>query len=74
MIVYDVATKVLYTNLFTQQNYYHRCHGLWHYIYYFVQSGEAFTAKGNKHTHASAVIADMSENYAWITPSQQSTV
>ena len=30
---------------------YHRWPELYHYIYYFVQPGEAFTVKGNNHTH-----------------------
>ena len=30
----------------------HRWLDLWHYIYCFVQLGEAFTVEGNKHTHA----------------------
>ena len=30
---------------------YHRWPELWHYFYCFVQSGEAFTVKRNKHTH-----------------------
>ena len=46
MIVYDVATMVLDTEIFPQ----HTIADL-HYICCFVQSGETFTVKGNKHTH-----------------------
>ena len=49
MIVYDVATNVLDTVISSAQ---HRWLDLWHYIYCFVQSKEAFTVEGNKHTHA----------------------
>ena len=49
MIVYDVATKVFHTrNICSAQ---HRWPDLWHYIYCFVPSGEAFTVKVNKRTH-----------------------
>ena len=48
MIVYDVATKFLEREIFLQ----HTIADLtWYYIYCFVQSGEAFTVKENKHTH-----------------------
>ena len=46
MTVYDVETKVLGTELFAQHNIAD--------IYCFIQSGEAFTVKGNKHTHIHA--------------------
>ena len=49
MIVYDVATKVLDRVISSAQ---HRWPDIWHYIC-FVQS-EAFTVKGNTHTHAHA--------------------
>ena len=49
MIAYDVATKVLDTEIFQ-----HHRPDLWHYIYCFAQSGEAYTVKGNKHTHTQA--------------------
>ena len=52
MIVYDVATKELDSEIFPQHIITDL--NLWHYIYCFVQSGKAFTVKGNKHTHASA--------------------
>ena len=49
MIVYDVETKVLDTEIFPQHTIANL--NLWHYIYcFFFQSGEAFTVKGNKHT------------------------
>ena len=45
---------------------YHGWPELWHYIYCFLQSGEAFTVKGNKHTRAGArkkeLIAPFSEH------------
>ena len=47
IIVYDVATKVLDTEIFPHHTVADL--NLWHYIYCFVQSGEAFTVKGNKH-------------------------
>lgn len=48
MIAYDVGTKVLDTEIFPQ----HAMADLniWYYLL-FVQSEEAFTVKGNKHTH-----------------------
>ena len=50
MIIYDVATKALdTTNISSAQ---HRWPDHWLYIYYFVQSGEAFTKEGNKNKHA----------------------
>ena len=48
MIAYDVATKILDTNISSTQ---HHWPDLWYYIYCFAQSGEAFMVKGNKHTH-----------------------
>ena len=48
MIVYDVATEVLETEIFSKHSITDL--NLWHYIYCFVQSGKAFTVKGNKHT------------------------
>ena len=48
MIIYDVATNVLdRINISSAQ---HRWHDLWHYIYCFVQLGEAFTIKAKKTT------------------------
>ena len=47
MIVYDVATKARDRVISSAQ---YRWPHLWHYIC-FVQSGEAFTAEGNKHKH-----------------------
>ena len=49
MIVYEVATKLIDTEIFHQYNIADL--NFWHYIYCFVQSGEAFTEKGNKHTN-----------------------
>ena len=50
MIVYDRATKVLDTEIFPQDTIADL--NLWHYIYCFVKSGEAFTVKGETtHTH-----------------------
>ena len=46
MIVYDVVTKELDTELFLQ----HNIADLNSDIHCFVQSGEAFTVKGNEHT------------------------
>ena len=48
MIVYDVATEVLETEIFSKHSITDL--NLWYYIYCFVQSGKAFTVKGNKHT------------------------
>ena len=45
MIVYDVATKKLDTNSFPQHTIADLISGI------IVQSGEAFTVEGNKHTH-----------------------
>ena len=49
MIVYDVATKLLDTRDISSAR--HRWPDLWHYIYCFVQLGEAFMVEGNKHKH-----------------------
>ena len=49
MNVYDVATKVLDIEIFSQHTIANL--NLWHYIYCFVQSGEVSTVKRNKHTH-----------------------
>ena len=49
LIVYDVAMKVLDTIISSAQ---HRWPNLWHYIYCFIQSGEAFAVEGNKYTRA----------------------
>ena len=49
MIVYDVPTKLLDTRDISSAQ--HRWHDLWHYIYCFVQSGEAFMVERKKHTH-----------------------
>ena len=49
MIVYDVGMKVLDTGSFCSAQ--HRWPDLWDYIYFFIQSGEAFTVEGNKHIH-----------------------
>ena len=54
MIVYDVATKVLDTEMSPQHTIADL--NLWHCIYCFVQSGEAFMAKGNKHARTSILI------------------
>ena len=51
MIIYDVAIKVLGTEIFPRHTIADL--NLWYYIYYFVQSGEAFTVKGKKHTYTS---------------------
>ena len=48
LIVYDVATEILDIEIFSQHSITDL--NLWHYIYCFVQSGKAFTVKGNKHT------------------------
>ena len=48
MIVYDVGTKVLDTEIFPQHTMADL--NIWYYLL-FVQSEEAFTVKGNKHTH-----------------------
>ena len=55
MTVYDIATKVIETEIFPQHIIADL--NLWYYIYCFVQSGQAFTVKGNKHTHAYTRIA-----------------
>ena len=47
MVMYDVATMVLDTEIFPQHTITDSMSG----IYCFVQSGEAFTVKGNKHTY-----------------------
>ena len=52
MIVYDKAKKVLDRNISSAQ---HHWPDFWHYIYCFIQSAEAFTVKGNKHTHITAL-------------------
>ena len=52
MIVYDVPTKLLDTRDISSAQ--HRWHDLWHYIYCFVQSGEAFMVERKKHTHTAA--------------------
>ena len=49
VIAYDVVTKVLDSEIFPQHTIADL--KLWHYIYCFVQSGEAFTVKENAHTH-----------------------
>ena len=49
MMVYDVATKVLDTEIFPQHTIVYL--NLWHYIYGFVRSPESFMVKGNEHTH-----------------------
>ena len=50
MIVYDVVTKVLGREEFPKHNIADPNSGITgHYIYCFVQSGEAFTVRGNKH-------------------------
>ena len=56
MIGYDVATKILETELFPQ--YTIADLNLWHYIC-FAQSGEDFTMKGNTHTqtHTHALVS-----------------
>ena len=54
MIASDVATKVLDTKSFPQHNIEHCWPDLWHYIYFLVQSGEAFMMEGNTHTHTHA--------------------
>ena len=46
MIIYDVATKIFDRNISSERP------DIWHYIYCFIESGEAFTVKRNKHTHA----------------------
>ena len=49
MMVYDVATKVLDTEIFPQHTIVYL--NLWHYTYGFVRSPESFMVKGNEHTH-----------------------
>ena len=49
MIFSDVATKVLGTELFPEHNIADLNSGIT--LSVFVQSGEVFTVKGNKHTH-----------------------
>ena len=49
MIANDLVKKVLDTKMFPQHTIAHL--SLWQYIYCLVQSGEAFTVKGNKYTH-----------------------
>ena len=53
MIVYDVATKVLDTEIFLHHTIADL--NLWYYIYCFAQS-EAFTVKVNTHAHAQVLI------------------
>ena len=48
-IVYDMATKVLDTEIFPQHT--NTDLNVWRYIHCFVQSGKAFTVKENKNTH-----------------------
>ena len=48
MIVFDVETKVLHTEIFPQHTIVDLSSGI---SSCFVQSGEAFTVKGNKHTY-----------------------
>ena len=47
MVVYDVATKVIDTEIFPQGN----IAGLISGTFCVVQSGEVFMVKGNKHIH-----------------------
>ena len=55
MIVYDVSTKVLDTEIFPQHTI--ADVSIWHYIYSFVQSGEPYTVKQNKkNTHTAAAV------------------
>ena len=49
MMVYNEATKALDTEIFPQ--YTIADLNLWHYVYCFVQSDQAFTVKGNKQIH-----------------------
>ena len=56
MIAYDLATKVIDTELFPQHSI--AALNLWHYNYCFVQSGEAFTVKGHTHTHIHILAAN----------------
>ena len=52
VIVYDLNYfRIILYNLFPQHIIADL--NLWQYIYSFVQSGEVFTMKGNKHTHTS---------------------
>ena len=52
MIVYDVATKFLETEIFPQGNIAGLISGITFIIYCLVQSGEAFMVKGkNTYTH-----------------------
>ena len=48
-IVYDMAAKVLDTEIFPHHT--NTDLNVWRYIHCFVQSGKAFTVKENKHTH-----------------------
>ena len=52
MIVYDVAAKVLGTKKFPQHNIADLNSDITFIVFF--QSGEAFTVKGNKHTHTPA--------------------
>ena len=56
MIAYEVAKKVIDTELLFQ--YIIVVLNLWHCIYRFVQSGQAFTMKGNTHTHTHTLAAN----------------
>ena len=49
MIVYDMATKFLETEIFPQGNIAGLISGITFIIYCLVQSGEAFMVKGKKH-------------------------
>ena len=76
MIANDVAAKVLDTKSFRQHNIEHCWPDLWHYIYFLVQSGEAFMMEGNTHTHTRARRGSMETKsayyctYRWISRMQ----
>ena len=53
MIVYDVATKVSETDIFPQHNITDLISGITFIV--LLQSGEASTVEGNKHTHTQDV-------------------
>ena len=57
IIVYDLATKVIDTEIFPQHNIAGLISGIAFIV--FVQSGEAFTVAGNKHTHTNTLIDNL---------------
>ena len=59
MTAYDVTTKVLDTEIFPRDTITDL--NRWHYIY-FVQSGEPFTVKGNRHTNVNDLYVNVYVN------------